>query len=157
MQVYMRGKVMSNTKFLLTIYILITTVTCSYAFIIDSEFNTQPHADSVYNYWAHAGCASLTQTIREIDITNIPPIVSWNPNTNDYDTTTFISAIPNDDSDDHDSFQILIDFIQLRELNLTEHIRILLPVGVYNFSDQLVLRSNISLKGEGSSSTILDF
>ena len=51
----------------------------------------------------------------------------------------------------------MIDFLVLRELNLTEHIRIYIPPGVYNFSDQIIMSSNISLKGAGSHQTELRF
>jgi hypothetical protein len=45
----------------------------------------------------------------------------------------------------------------LRQLNLSEHVRIFIPPGVYNFSDQIIMSSNISLKGAGSHQTELRF
>lgn len=123
--------------------------------ILSLSFNlfADNEADSLVAYsniWKTAGCDSLTLTIRDIDITNIEPIVSFNTTTSLDDTTYFDSTIPNDDIDDSNVFNDLIDFLVLRKLNILEHIRINIPSGVYNFSNQIVMHSNISLKGAGS-------
>lgn len=73
------------------------------------------------------------------------------------DTTYFVSVNPDDEYDDHESFQTLIDFLAERYLNRSEHIRIIIPAGTYNFSDQIIMHSNISLKGAGSHLTELRF
>lgn len=109
--------------------------------------------------WASAGSNAIINplTVIEIDITNIEPIVSFNYVTLKIDTTSFVSAIPNDEMDDSAVFTALIDFVRDRQLNETGHVRILIPPGVYNFSDQIVMHSNISLKGAGSDKTELSF
>jgi hypothetical protein len=141
---------------------LIITITCSlsFAYVINSEFNNPSEpADSVYAKWASAGSNAVIDTVfvREIDITNIEPIVCFNYTSSETDTTLFASAIPNDGLDDQGNFETLIDFILLRRLNVSEHIRIFIPRGTYNFSDQIVMHSNISFKGAGSDATTLRF
>ncbi|MDD2231069.1 MAG: hypothetical protein PHY48_16900 [Candidatus Cloacimonetes bacterium] len=107
--------------------------------------------------WAAAGSNAVVDSLLEIDITNIEPIVSLVPSSTIIDTTYFVSATPNDDLDDSDVFKKLIDFLVLRELNILEYIRINIPPGIYNFSDQIVMHSNISIKGAGSNLTELRF
>lgn len=121
---------------------------------LDSEMTFAPIAA-----WESAGSNAIINplTVIEIDITNIEPIVSFNYVTLQIDTTSFVSAIPNDEMDDSAVFTALIDFVRDRQLNETGHVRILIPPGVYNFSDQIVMHSNISLKGAGSNLTELRF
>jgi predicted outer membrane repeat protein len=121
---------------------------------LDSEMTFAPIAA-----WESAGSNAMINplTVIEIDISNIEPIVSFNYVTLQIDTTSFVSAIPNDEMDDSAVFTALIEFIKDRHLNETGHVRILIPPGVYNFSDQIVMHSNISLKGAGSDLTELRF
>ena len=102
---------------------------------LDSEMTFAPIAA-----WESAGSNAIINplTVIEIDISDIEPIVCLEPISSIIDTTSFVSAIPNDEMDDSDVFTVLIDFIEDRELNETGHVRILIPPGVYNFSDQIV-------------------
>ena len=151
---------MMSIRVALCILVATISYSISHAYVINSEFvdPTVP-ADSVYHKWASAGSGATIDTlaIREIDITDIEPIVSLVPNSSIIDTTSFVSAIPDDDLDDSGCFKALIEFLLLRQLNTSDHIRIYIPPGVYNFSDQIVLHSNISLKGAGSHQTELRF
>ncbi|MFA7213644.1 MAG: hypothetical protein WC111_07130, partial [Candidatus Cloacimonadaceae bacterium] len=124
---------------------------------LDNLFSDTELDGAPFSAWAAAGSNAEISSIREIDIISIEPIVSFNPITSEYDTTSFVSAIPNDDIDDSDVFNDLIDFLNSRKLNETDHVRIHIPAGVYNFSDQIVMHSNISLKGAGSNLTELRF
>jgi len=121
---------------------------------LDSEMTFAPIAA-----WESAGSNAIINplTVIEIDISDIEPIVCLEPISSIIDTTSFVSAIPNDEMDDSAVFTALIEFINRRELNETGHVRILIPPGVYNFSDQIVMHSNISLKGAGSDLTELRF
>lgn len=127
--------------------------------IINDEFSETIYEAAPLHIWAQAGSNVELDTlaIREIDITQIEPKVSFPPNSSTMDTTSFVSANPDDDIDDSGCFKALLGFIALRKLNLSEHIRILIPPGIYNFSDQIIMHSNISLKGAGSHLTTLRF
>lgn len=149
---------MNTIRVFLFAYTLTLICSVSFAYVITEELNSSGvPADSVFLKWRTTGCDSISHPIREIDVTNIPPIVCLNLATATVDTTYFNSAIPDDNTDDSSCFQSLIDFLQLRDLNLTEHIRIHIPPGDYNFSDGIIMQSNISLKGAGSNSTCFLF
>jgi len=68
-----------------------------------------------------------------------------------------LSASEGDNQDDTSSFQGLLDWIRGKQIISPYVAQIYIPPGVYNFSDQIIMHSNISLKGAGSHQTELKF
>lgn len=73
-----------------------------YSCVIDPEFANTDLTYAPLAAWAAAGSNTTIDTlaIREIDITDIEPIVCLVPNSSIIDTTSFVSAIPDDGFDD---------------------------------------------------------
>ena len=120
--------------------------------IIDSEFSNTEHGVAPLNVWALAGSHAEIDSVFTIDVTAIP------------DTFLILNTsipIPNaqngDGFDNSEVFEHLITWIISNVGSVNVHTRILIPPGVYNFSDQIVMHSNISLKGAGSDLTELRF
>lgn len=120
--------------------------------IIDSEFSNTEHGVAPLNVWALEGSHAEIDSVFTIDVTAIP------------DTFLILNTsipIPNaqngDGFDNSEVFEHLITWIKSNVGSVNVHTRILIPPGVYNFSDQIVMHSNISLKGAGSDLTELRF
>lgn len=77
-----------------------------YSCIIDPEFSNTDLVYAPLAAWAAAGSNAIIDTLalREINITDIEPIVCYNNVISETDTTTFVSAIPDDDLDDSGCF-----------------------------------------------------
>lgn len=146
---------MRSIKNWLTCLIVTITFSISFGYVIDNEFtNPLNPADTVYVKWASAGSNAVIDSIFTINVSAIPDSVSYVLNGV---VTPIPSATPNDEIDDSFSFCKLIIWM---EDNITIHgihAQIYIPPGVYNFSDQIVMGSNISLKGAGSHQTELRF
>lgn len=106
--------------------------------------------------WASAGSNAVIDSVFTIDVTAIPDSVTYSTLS---DSTHYHipNAAPNDETDDYFSFSKLILWMKNNIANQGIHAQIYIPPGVYNFSDQIVMHSNISLKGEGSDLTTLRF
>ncbi|MDD3103658.1 MAG: hypothetical protein PHY24_05510 [Candidatus Cloacimonetes bacterium] len=104
--------------------------------------------------WASAGSNAVIDSVFTIDVTAIPDTAYYSVGDSTY---TIPDAIPNDDYDDHFAFQKLLNWLLSRYWLQGIHAQIIIPPGVYNFSDQIVMHSNISLKGAGSDKTELSF
>jgi hypothetical protein len=139
--------------------ILVVTISCSisYAFVINSEFvDPSVPADSVYHKWVSAGSNAVIDSVFTINVRAIPDSVTYH-SINDSTYNHIPPAVPDDDTDDSFTFSKLI--IWMRD-NITSHgihAQIYIPPGTYNFSDQIIMSSNISLKGAGSHQTELRF
>lgn len=104
----------------------------------------------VDSLWRHAGAFSVSEPDSVYHITAIPNYVQ-------IDNIPVESAIAGDNQDDAPSFRGLINWIANQQNNYQYTAQIHIPPGVYNFSDQIIMSSNISLKGAGSHQTELRF
>lgn len=120
---------------------------------ISGPFGPQPPVAPLLE-WAAAGSNAVIDSIFTIDVTAIPDTAYYSVGDSTY---TIPNAIPNDNSDDSYSFNKLMIWIKQKISVNGIHAQILIPPGVYNFSDQIVMHSNISLKGAGSDLTELRF
>jgi hypothetical protein len=122
--------------------------------IIDSEFSNTEHGVAPLNVWALAGSHAVIDSILTIDVTAIPDSIT-------YESGGVLVPIPDaqsgDGFDNSEVFNRLIKWTNSNVDSVNVHTRILIPPGVYNFSDQIVMHSNISLKGAGSDLTELRF
>lgn len=115
---------------------------------ISGPFGPQPPVAPLLE-WAAAGSNAVIDSVFTIDVTAIPDSVTYSTLS---DTTHYHipSAAPNDDTDDYFSFSKLMLWMKDNIANHGIHAQIYIPPGVYNFSDQIVMHSNISFKGAGS-------
>ncbi|MCB5253095.1 MAG: hypothetical protein RBR69_09610 [Candidatus Cloacimonadaceae bacterium] len=104
--------------------------------------------------WASAGSNAVIDSVFTIDVTAIPDIMT-------YESDDVFVPIPDaqggDGFDNSLTFNELIKWVNTHIDSVLVHTQIFIPYGVYNFSDQIVMHSNISLKGAGSDKTELSF
>ncbi|GAB1365658.1 hypothetical protein MASR1M36_05290 [Candidatus Cloacimonadaceae bacterium] len=98
----------------------------------------------------HAGAFSVAEPDSIYNLTAIPNYVQ-------IDNLPVESAIAGDNQDDAPSIRGLINWIANQQNNFQYTAQIYIPRGTYHFSDQIVMYSNISLKGAGSHQTELRF
>jgi hypothetical protein len=134
---------------------LILIYSFSFAYVIDSEFcNSVVSADSVYYKWRTAGCNAIIDSVFSINVVSIPDSMTYQSNGIH---VPIPNAQPGEGFDNSTSFNLLINWLKGRPWLQGFHAEIYIPPGVYNFSDQIELFSNISLKGAGSHQTELRF
>jgi len=132
-------------------------LTCSFsvAFVIDSEFNnTSEPADTVYTRWASAGSNADIDSVLCINVTAIPDSMTY------LQLGVYVPIPDAQSGEENDNSSIingLINWIKGRVWHQSIHAQIYIPAGTYHFRDQIVLASNISLKGDGSDKTELIF
>jgi len=120
---------------------------------ISGPYGPQPPVAPLLE-WAAAGSNAVIDSIFTIDVTAIPDIAYYSIGDSTY---TIPNAVPNDETDDYFTFSKLMLWMKDNIANHGIHAQIYIPSGVYNFSDQIVMHSNICLKGAGSDLTELRF
>ncbi len=142
-----------------------------YGFVIDAEFQTEsdvvPDGDMtppatvnvsafVYSSWRSAGSSAVIDSVFTINVRAIPDSLTYY-SLSDSTHHHIPPAVPDDEEDDSFSFSKLIIWMRDNITNQGIHAQIYIPAGTYNFSDQIVMHTNISLKGAGSHLTELRF
>jgi hypothetical protein len=142
-----------------------------YGFVIDAEFQTEsdvvPDGDMtppatvnvsafVYSSWRSAGSSAVIDSVFTINVRAIPDSLTYY-SLSDSTHHHIPPAVPDYEEDDSFTFTKLVIWMRDNIANQGIHAQIYIPPGVYNFSDQIVMGSNISLKGAGSHQTELKF
>ena len=151
------------------VYLVLVIPLSLHGFIIDSEFQTEsdividgedtPPVPGVfpaivYSSWISAGSNAIIDSLVTINVLEIPDDVT-------YDFGGVYVPIPEAQSgegfDNSLTFNKLIKWINTNVDSVLVHTQIYIPPGIYNFSDQIIMHSNISFKGAGSHLTTLRF
>jgi hypothetical protein len=138
---------MNTLKTILIVFFL--SLVCS--LLADNE------ADSIaaYSiYWKTVGSNAVIDSVFTINVLDIPDEITYELEGVD---TPIPEAQPGEGFDNSLTFNELIKWINSNVDSVLVHTQIYIPPGVYNFSDQIVMGSNISLKGAGSHQTELRF
>ena len=131
--------------------VLLLSIVC--VLLADNE------ADSIAAYsihWRTAGSIAVIDSVFTINVRAIPDSVTYS-SISDSTTNHIPPAVPDDDTDDSFTFSKLIIWMRDNIAIHGIHAQIYIPPGTYDFKDQLVMYSNISLKGAGSHLTELRF
>ena len=125
-----------------------------YSCVIDPEFGNTDLVYAPLAAWAAAGSNAIIDSVFTINVVSIPDSMT-------YESGSIQVPIPNaqsgDGFDNATTFNLLISWLKDRPWLQNIHAQINIPPGIYNFSDQIVMQSNISLKGAGSHQTELRF
>jgi len=133
--------------------ILLGILMLSYSFALFAE-NEAASIATYSDIWKTAGTNATIDSVFTINITTIPDSVTF---VLDGVDTPIPKAVPNDGADDSFSFSKLITWMKDNIAINGIHAQIYTPSGTYHFRDQIVVASNISLKGDGSDETELIF
>ena len=109
---------------------------------LDSEMTFAPIAA-----WESAGSNAIIDSVFFIDVSDIPDDVTYQFEGVD---TPIPEAQSGEGFDNSLTFNELIKWINSNVDSELVHTQIIIPPGIYNFSDQIVMHSNICLKGAGS-------
>ena len=123
---------------------------------IDQEFVDTTLGAAPLGIWESAGSNALIDSVFTINVTSIPDSITYYSQS---DSTHYRipNAAPDDEMDDSFTFSKLTIWMRDNIAIHGIHAQIHIPPGVYNFSDQIEMHSNISLKGAGSNLTELRF
>ncbi|MFA5667156.1 MAG: choice-of-anchor Q domain-containing protein [Candidatus Cloacimonadaceae bacterium] len=116
---------------------------------LDSEMTFAPIAA-----WESAGSNAIIDSVFFIDVSDIPDDVTYEFEGVD---TPIPEAQSGEGFDNSLTFNELIKWINSNVDSVLVHTQIIIPPGIYNFSDQIIMHTNISLKGAGSDLTELRF
>jgi len=116
--------------------------------------NEAPSIATYSDIWKTAGSNATLDSVFIINITTIPDSVTF---LLDEVVTPIPKAVPNDGEDDSFSFSTLIFWLKNNIAINGIHAQIYIPPGTYNLSDQLVMYSNIGLKGDSCEAPELIF
>lgn len=120
----------------------------------DQEFVDTPLGSAPLGAWQSAGLNVLIDSVFVINVASIPDSISY---------LQFGVYVPIPDAQTGEGFDNSLIFNQITVWLSSRlwlqgiHSQIYIPPGVYNFSEQIAMHSNISLKGAGSNITELRF
>lgn len=123
-----------------------------YSCVIDPEFANTELTYAPLTAWASAGSNAVIDSLLIINVSSIPDSMCVE-NTN----IPIPEAQSGDGFDNSLTFNELIKWINSNVDSVLVHTQIYIPPGIYNFSDQIIMHTNISLKGAGSHLTELRF
>jgi len=123
-----------------------------YSCVIDPEFGNTDLVYAPLAAWAAAGSNAVIDSVITINATAIPDSIK------EYGTDNLIPPAQHvGEYDNSLTFNMLMYSLSRQSWIQNVHAQIYIPPGTYDFKDQLVMYSNISLKGEGSDATTLRF
>lgn len=142
------------TVLFVIIVIFCIAVSAEGQIVIDNEFSNTIHQCAPLAIWEQAGSHAFVDSVITIDASAIHDSIT-------YELNGVVNHIPDAQAilgfDNSLTFNELIKWINTNIDPLLVHTQIYIPAGVYILNDKLVLHSNISLTGDGSASTILEF